>query len=273
MKRAKGIIFLCLLLTLIFASTAYAGSVVDRIVQKGELVVGMSGDQPPLNVKASDGKIIGLDVEIAKVMARAMSVKLKIENIPFPELLPALQAGKVDMIISNMTILPERNMKVAFVGPYYISGKGVLTHIEKVTSLQNTDGLNQPKFTIAALKDSTSQKFVESFAPKAKHVFTKSLDESLNLLLSKKVDAVISDHPFCVVSAIRYRDKGLVAGETPFNYEPIGIALSADDYLMVNMVENILDSLKGSGYLKKLKNYWFKDPSWLKRLPSAKESL
>ena len=60
---------------------------------------------------------------------------------------PALEAGKVDMVISGMTITPARNRKVAFVGPYYVSGKGILALEKRYAELQDANGLNAPEVT------------------------------------------------------------------------------------------------------------------------------
>jgi polar amino acid transport system substrate-binding protein len=86
-------------------------------------VVGTSGAQPPLTATSKKGEIIGLDVDIARAIAAAMGVKLKLVPMPFAELLPALEAGKVDMILSGMTITGERNRKAAFLGPYLVTGQ------------------------------------------------------------------------------------------------------------------------------------------------------
>jgi polar amino acid transport system substrate-binding protein len=241
--------------------------VLERILGRGELVVGTSGEQPPLTVKTKEGKIIGLDADIARYMANSMGVKVRFVAIPFPELLPALEAGKVDMILSGMTITPKRNLKVAFVGPYYISGKGLLTKIQTVASLKDASSINNPDFTLAALKDSTSQLFVEKLIPRAKLMITRSLDESVNLVIEGKVDALIADYPVCAASAFRHRGKGLAAGEVRFTHEPLGIALPANDPLLVNLVDNFLKTLKSTGVLAKLEDRWFKDGSWVQKLP------
>src|SRR5215467_11178108 len=100
-----------------------SGSTLSRIQQRGELVVGTAASMPPLNMTTKTGAIIGFEVDMARAMADAMNVKLRLAPMPFAELLPALNAGSVDMVISGMTMTPQRNMTVAFVGPYYISGK------------------------------------------------------------------------------------------------------------------------------------------------------
>ncbi len=133
--------------------------VLDRIMKKGELVVGTSGSMPPFNMTTKDGDIIGLEIDLANDMAAGMGVKLRLETMLFAELLPALEAGKVDMILSGMTITSERNLKVAFVGPYFVTGKAFLTKIKSIASAQKASELNSPDTKLTALQGSTSQLF------------------------------------------------------------------------------------------------------------------
>ena len=267
MKKSWAIVVSVLALTLAFHGTAVAGTLLDRIQKKGELVVGMSGDQPPLNATARDGKIIGLEADISSRMASAMGVKLRVANMPFSELLPALSDGKVDMILSGMTMTPARNLKVAFVGPYYVTGKAFLTKKETIASLKNADGIDTPEYVVAALKGSTSQAYVENVLPHARLIPTKNYDEALEMVLRDKAHVMVADYHFCVVSAVRFREKGLTTVTAPFTFEPIGVAMPDGDPLLVNWVQNFLATLNGSGDLKKMTERWFNDASWLKELP------
>ena len=274
MKKTRGVMFLLLALALFSACAQMTGTgvsepiapVLHRIMQRGELVVGTAGSMPPLNMTTKEGEIIGFEADLARYMASAMDVKLRFETMLFSELLPALEAGKVDMILSGMTITPKRNLKVAFVGPYYISGKAFLTKKKTIASVKSASEINSPGTTLAALKSSTSQFFVEDFIPKAKLVTTKDYDEAVDLVLQGKVDALVADYPICVVSVLRYPGKGLISLMTPLTYEPIGIAMPANDPHLVNWVENFLNAVKGSGGLDELRGRWFKDHSWLKKL-------
>jgi len=267
MRKMWAVVLSVFALTLAFNGTGAAGPVLDRIQKKGELVVGTSGDQPPLNATTRDGKIIGLEVDISTLMASAMGVKLKLVSIPFAELLPALSEGKIDMILSGMTMTGKRNMKVAFVGPYYVTGKAFLTKDKTIASLKHADGIDKPEYTVVALKGSTSQQYVEKVLPLAKLVPTKDYDEALDMVLQDKAQVMVSDYHFCAVSAFRYKEKGLVTVAAPFTYEPIGVAMQDGDPLMVNWVQNFLVTLHDSGELKNMAERWFNDASWLKDLP------
>jgi len=275
MQKIRVILALILVLALFPACTNPTDTtakvsptpVLERIMKKGELVVGTAGSMPPLNMTTKDGKIIGLEADLAGYIADAMDVKLKLQAMSFSELLPALESGKVDMILSGMTITPRRNLKVAFVGPYFVTGKAFLTKVKRIASAKKASEVNSPDTTLTALQGSTSQLFVEKAIPKARLVTTKNYDEAVNLVIEEKVDAMIADYPICMLSVFRYPDKGLLSLFTPITYEPIGIALPANDPLLVNWLENFLNSFKDSGQLEALRAQWFKHGSWLHKLP------
>lgn len=266
MKKPVLAVGLLLIMVLVMAVGAAAGPVMDRIVGRGELIVGTSGAQPPLTALSKTGEMIGLDTDIARAMAGALEVKVTFKILPFAELLPALEAGQVDMVLSSMTITPARNRKVVFVGPYFVSGKGILTLSDRFAALQQATGLNAPEVSIAALKDSTSQQYAETLIPKAKLILTASYDEAIDLLLNKKVDVVVADYPFCALTAYRHQGKGLLAGQAPLTFEPLGIAM-LEDTLLANWVHNFLMLLQGSGQLKEMHQKWMTGGKWVDELP------
>lgn len=266
MKKTFVLVTLFAALSLMFVMVAFAGPVMDRIIKKGELAVGTSGAQPPMTATTQKGKLIGLDVDIAKAMADALGVKVKFVSIPFAKLLPALEENRVDMILSGMTMTPKRNQNAAFVGPYYVSGKGILAVAEKYTALQQAKGLDTPEVTLATLKNSTSQKFAETIISKAKLILTDSYEEAIDLLLKGKIDVVVADYYFCALTAYRYQDKGLIAGKSPLTFEPLGIAMN-EDTLLINWVQNFMNILQGSGQLKEMGEKWLDGGSWIDELP------
>lgn len=274
-KACIGVFFLFLLAVLSGCAHNLMGKaissnesqVLDRILQKGELVVGTAGSMPPFNMTTKNGEIIGLDADIAKYVAAGMGVKLRLEAMPFANLLPALETGELDMVISGMTITPQRNLKFGFVGPYFISGKAFLTKEEKVASVHEVSELNSRDITLAALNGSTSQFFAEEAIPKARLIKTSSYDQAIDMVIQNKVDALIADYPVCIVSTLRHPDKGLLSILTLLTYEPLGIALPRSDPHLINWMDNFLNNMEESGTLDELKSTWFDDDSWLKKLP------
>jgi len=243
-----------------------ASPVLDRIVSRGELKVGMSGDMPPLNMATKEGKIIGLDADLAALVADAMGVKLNVQKMTFAGLLPALESGSIDMIISNMTMTPGRNLKVAFVGPYFTSGKGFLTKNSTLTQAKNFEDINNPNFTFVALKASTSEAVTRAGAPQAKLLTVATENEGVQMVIDGKADGMIADYPICVVAAYRNQGSGLVPVVAPITYEPIGIAVPKGDPLLVNWLDNFIRGIEKAGYMKDLGEKWFAKPTWLDQL-------
>ncbi len=267
MKKTSAFVILTIALVLfIFLSVAAAGPALDRITKRGKLVVGLTGQQPPMNATTKKGELIGLDVDLAKAMASAMGVELAFDTMAFADLLPALISGKVDIVVSGMTATAARNKKVAFVGPYYVSGKGLLAKADRYAALKSGEGLNAPTVTVAALKYSTSLTFAETLMPEAQLIPTDSYDEAVDLILEGKVDVLVADYPFCALTSFRHADKGLAAGQSPLTFEPLGIALP-EDTLLINWMQNFLVMLEGSGELKKMHQKWMNGGAWVNELP------
>ncbi|MBC2712394.1 MAG: transporter substrate-binding domain-containing protein [Desulfosarcina sp.] len=264
---------LLLLLVLVFATACAhtnSGTMtspnLDRITQSGVLRVGTAANMPPLNMLDKSGVPMGLDVDLARYMASAMGVELSLVIKPFPDLLPALEAGEVDMVISGMTITPERNMKVAFAGPYHISGKALLTRFKSLVTSEDTSKLNSEAFAYTALESSTSATLVETLMPKARLVTAKNYEDAVDMVLTNKVDALVADYHVCILSLLRHPDEGLVSLITPFTYEPLGIAMPAGDAHLMNWTTNFLNTMRESDELIKMKVKWIEDPSWLLNL-------
>jgi polar amino acid transport system substrate-binding protein len=263
----KSVLALCAALILIGPVYARGESpILERIAKSGTLRVAMSAGQPPYNMRTSDEAIIGMDVDLAGLLARALDVDLKIETMLFTDLLDALEKGEVDLVISGMTSTLRRNMRAAFVGPYHVTGKSILARSETIAALKS-EGLNRGNLKIAALAGSTSEAFVKRNASNADLRATKTYDKAIDLLLANKVDLFVADVSIVKLSMFRWPDAGLVASSQPLTLEPISIAVAPNDPLFLNLVENYLETLQVSGALKKLEKKWFENGAWVSRLP------
>jgi len=268
----KTAILTTLVLTLVIGSplAAIAGSdapVATRIIESGKLRVGMTGTQPPYTVVSKTGEIIGYEVDIANLLAGAMQVDLEIVQKPFAELLPALKKGEVDVVMSGMTMTPRRNLEVAFVGPYQVSGKSMLTKSDSISSIVNADELDQSKARIVALKDSTSQDFVKRVWPDAQFTAVEDYEAGVAKLIDGTADALVADYPICALSILQHPEADLVTLDRPLTLEPIGIAIPPGDAVFLNMVENSLGALSLIGVLDALEEKWFDNGGWLINLP------
>jgi len=247
---------------------SFAGDALQRVIDFQVLKVGMSGNQPPMNMTNREGGLIGFDVDLAKALAMAMNVKLEIKPIPFGDLMKALQEDKVDMVVSNMSITPERTELVSFVGPYMMSGMSILTKKNsELGTITSAEQFNRPGLKLLALSNSTHANFVKTIAPEATLIEYGSYDEGVALLIEGKADAMVADMTQCILAVLRFPEAGLATLEKPLTVEPVGIAVSKDDAQFFNLVDNYLRAYEKSGVLTQLRKKWFEDDSWIAVLP------
>ena len=251
------------LLILAVGSTAAVAAdgtpVMTRIQKNGELVLGTSANMNPMTFKQSDGTLAGLDIDLARLMANAMEVKLVTRVMPFKDLIPALRSGEVDVVLSNMTINPARNMNVAFIGPYLTSGKCVVTKEVTLAKAEEVKDLNAKDVSFAVLKDSTSEKFVRTLMPNVIVKTVLNSQDGAEMVASDKVNGMLTDLPVCLATIKNNPDAGFVTVVSLLTYEPIGVAVSGDDPLFINWTENFLERVTETAMLDVLAVKWFGD--------------
>lgn len=249
-----------------FSFSLLAQSRLTAMKAAGELRIGITSTQPPYAMLAKDSTIIGFEVSIAQKLADKMGLKLKTIQFNFADLIPALKDGKIDLIMSGMTMTAERNMEIAFVGPYHIAGMSILTFAQVYADAESPEDLNKGSVKVVTLKGSTSEAFVKENMPNAKLTTTDDYDEAIQLVNKEKVGLLLAGNAIIRYTMLRNPDSGYVSLEEAFNYEPIGIGLMPNDYLLVNLLQNLIDEMKENGELEELENYWFWDDQWISEI-------
>ena len=160
-------------------------------------------------------------------------------------------------------IAARRNLEAAFVGPYQVSGKSILTKSSTIAAIAEAEELDQSKARLVALKDSTSQQFAKTAWPEAQFTAVDDYDAGVKMVLDGTADALIADFPICALSILRNPGAGLVTLDRPLTIEPIGAAIPAGDTVLLNMVENYMGALEMIGVLELLEEQWFDNGGWL----------
>jgi len=269
--RIQLTVALCALSLLVTSCALFGGAsspVVDRIRRTNELRIGIAGDYPPLNAKTTSGGFIGLDADLARALAMMLDVKLEIVELPFKKLLDAVRDHEIDAAISGITMTPQRNMKVMFAGPYFVSTKAILGRGDKMEGITSVADLDSKVDTVVALKGGTSQTLAELVLKKPKLVLVNSTEDGVMMLRKGTADAMVVDSPVATFALLRFPSANLAMLEIPDSEDPVGIALSVDDPVFLNLVQNYLANLEEIDILPKLREHWFEgESSWIKYLP------
>ncbi|WP_111638758.1 transporter substrate-binding domain-containing protein [Marinomonas shanghaiensis] len=237
-------------------------STLNEILNRGELQVCAEAGYMPFDMRDKSGNIVGFDVDIAKSMAKAMGVKIDIRNTAWDGIIPALLTAKCDIIISGMTITPERNLKVNFTDPYIVVGQTILLSPKLEGKVKSYRDLNDAKYTVATKLGATSDYAVKRYMSKAKLNLFETESEAALEVVNGNADAFVYDLPYNAIYAAQSKGKVLHLDES-FTFEPLGFAIRKGDPDFMNFLNNYLAQIKGDGTYDKIYQKWFEGDAWL----------
>lgn len=259
---------LCLL-SLCLSATALAAdhelakkSSINEILARGELRVGFDAGYMPFEMTDKSGNYIGFDIDLGRELAKAMGVKFVPVNTDFDGIIPALLTGKIDIIISGMTITQERNLKIGFTDPYIIVGQTILLNKKLEGKITSWEQLNDPQYNIVARQGTSSEEASKRYLPKAGlKTFEKEADGAMEVA-NDRGDAWVYDLPFNVVFYAEQGQDRVVHLDQPFTYEPLGIGIKQGDPDFMNFLNNFLRQIKADGRYDRMYDKWIKSTDW-----------
>ncbi len=261
----KRILPLILAIVGLALSQVNAGEI-ERIMNKGELRVSLNKGYPPFCI-IENNKIQGLDVDLAKLIADYLGVKVKFIMPPlYKEQIPKLLAGESDIIIAAMTRTVERGLKVAFTDPYFEVSQAALVDRDMVPAQTNSYfGLvDIPGIRIGVKADTTIERFArELFSADAIKTYPDH-PQAVDALLKGQVDATVHDSPFVQIWARTHpnltgRIKPLLA---PVTKEYYGFAIRKGDPEFLAWLNLFITQIKSDGTLDLLKHRYFVEMRW-----------
>ncbi|MCX8058074.1 MAG: transporter substrate-binding domain-containing protein [Spirochaetes bacterium] len=158
---------------------------------KDTLIVGMELSYPPFEMTDENGNPTGISVDLANEFGKYIKKKIKIQNIPFDGLIPSLQTGKIDLIISSMTITEERAKVVDFSIPYSKAYLAILAN--KNSNINSIEDLNKKGKVVAVKKGTTGHLYAQKYLTNATiNVFDKESSAVIEVVQGK-ADGFIYD--------------------------------------------------------------------------------
>jgi len=261
-------IFINVLFLVFFTQTVKASNTAfERINNSGMLIVGMSGEQPPFNFVSNAQTVIGYDMDLADALSKSLGVKVRIELMPFSQLMDALKQNNIDVIISGFAFSEARNKALTFIGPYALSGKSLVITKKRLKEIQASTGLNHESVHLMALQNSTSKTLAEKRLSKAKLTPIKHYEDAILALRARDADALVADLAICELAVIRDSLQELTTLQKPLAIEEINMAINNNEPLLGTRLSEELQRLNDDGTLKALHKKWFNDPGWLALLP------
>jgi polar amino acid transport system substrate-binding protein len=238
-------------------------SVIEQIVQRGTLRVGMD-IFVPWAMKNKKGELVGFEIDVARRLAKDMGVKVEFVPTRWSGIIPALLAGKFDLIIGGMSVTPKRNLKINFSQPYYFTSQGMLVNREKTKGFTEQD-YNSPKVAIAARLGSTAALVAKKNFPRARLRLFDDEPSAVQEVRNGRVHAMIGSQPLPAHMADEAPDQ-LAVLDRQFMREPIAIGLRKGDVDALNFLNNWIRVTREKGWFAEQYHYWFETTAWKKDL-------
>ncbi|HDB4953338.1 TPA: ABC transporter permease subunit [Staphylococcus aureus] len=224
----------------------------EKIKERGELRVGLSADYAPMEFEHTvNGKTeyAGVDIDLAKKIAKDNNLKLKIVNMSFDSLLGALKTGKIDIIISGMTSTPERKKQVDFSDSYMMTKNIMLVKKDKVNEYKDIKDFNNKK--VGAQKGTEQEKIAQTEIENASITSLSRLPDVILTLKSGKVEGAVVEKP--VAEAYLKQNPKLGISNVKFNEEEKDtvIAVPKDSPKLLSQINKTIKEVKDKGLIDK----------------------
>lgn len=199
---------------------------------------------------------VGFDMDLIREIGKRAGMQVRIINMGFDGLIPALLTGTIDLAVSGITITEERKKRVEFCEPYYQAGQGLLVRQADKDKYNSVDDLKGK--TIAVQIGTTGAEVARGIEGVTVKAFNTSPEAFMDLKL-KGVDAAISDRPVIGYFLVKNprAAKGLVQRNVAFDSEFFGFAAKKGNTELVDKINAQLKAMREDGTYQKIYAKWF----------------
>ncbi|ATB70622.1 polar amino acid-binding periplasmic protein [Sulfurospirillum diekertiae] len=210
------------------------------------LIVGMELQYPPFEMSDKDGTPSGVSVDLAKALGKYLGREVTIENIAWDGLIPSLKTGKIDLIISSMTITDERQKTIDFSIPYAQSNLAILTN--KTSGVKSIEDLNQKGKKIAVKKGTTGHLYANQYLKNAELLVFDKENAAVLEVIQGKADGFLYDQLTIYKNWANHKET-TVALLKPFQEKPEywGVAIKKGNDALKEQVNAFIKQAKNDG--------------------------
>ena len=229
----------------------------QETTQEEAIKIGMELKYPPFETKDANGNPDGASVVLANALGEYLGREIEIVDTPYASLVPALEQGNIDLIISSMTITPAREEVVDFSDPYTTSQLMMLVYVD--SKVMSPADLNDPEVIIASKTGTIGAIWAEANAPLAQ---IKNIDEEASAVLEVaqgKADVFIYDPISIIRHHENYPDTTRAVLEPLPNTKGWGIAMRKGEDELKAQINEFIAKAKTDGTYDQIRETYLKD--------------
>lgn len=242
----------------------------ENINKRGVLRVGMSSFVP-WAMRDKQGELIGFEIDVATRLAKDSGWKVQFVPTAWDGIIPALLADKSDVIISGMSINPERAKSVLFTAPYAFSGVQVAASKITKGEIKTISDLNSRRVKIAVRRGTYTVQVVREFFPKAKLLQFDDDVQALQEVLNGNADAIIAATPLPEHESLKHPKLLYLPFKDALSKgrEAFAVRLGEDDKKA--FFDAWIDKRIKDGWLQARYDFWFSTIGWQNQLTNAQK--
>jgi len=233
-----------------------------RVPTEGDVLkVGVSATREPMSFVDAEGRVTGHDGELARLFAERLNRPIEFVNSRWDALIPALESGKVDVIVTGMSYTDERAKRIDFTDTYYtnrlvlLARNGTAANSTSGKQLSETDQLANE--SIAILQGSAFDVFAQKVYPDADLQFYNTIADMLAAVEKGKATAGFSDFDL-LRQALKANPQLAILGDPIFTSQ-VAAAFSKENERHRDLFNEFLASLRADGTLADMEQRWFID--------------
>jgi len=230
---------------------------VTEIIQRGKVKIGVLIGAPPYGSVDAQGNAVGYDADVTALIGKYLGVPVEVVQLPPPARIPALEAGKVDFLVSTLAPTPERAKTVMFTMPYSAFQVGI--YAKKGQAIKDWADLKNKK--VGVIRGSSLE--IE-FTKRQKELnlnilFFEDDSTTMQALFSDQVDAV-AEPDAQANAAIKARNQTDSEVKFVFGIQPNSIAVRKDAWDLHQWLNNTIYFMKNQGELDTISRKWIGGP-------------
>lgn len=229
----------------------------EQIKKNKKLVVATSPDYPPFEFMVSENgksKIVGADIDLAQNIADKLGVELELKAMDFDALVPALQAGKVDMVITGMTPNEKRKKAVDFSDIYFKGENAVIVNAKDAGKFTSEDQLKKAKLGVQ--KGSTQETYVKDNLKVTNYKALVAVPDLIADMKNGNIDAVVLNSKVAGINVTKYDGIKVVENlklTSGGDEEAMAVAIKKGDNAdLIKLTNEVIKGLQDSGEYDKI---------------------
>ncbi|QKJ87551.1 Cystine ABC transporter substrate-binding protein [Paramixta manurensis] len=231
-----------------------AENLLNKVKQRGSLLVGLEGTYPPFSFQDENGKLTGFEVEFANALAQRIGVKASLKPTKWDGMLASLDSKRIDVVINQVTISDERKQKYDFSTPYTISGIQALVRKDHEGSINKPADLAGKKVGVGL-----GSNYEQWLRENVKGVDIRTYDDDPTKyqdLRSGRLDAILVDR-LAALDLVKKTGNTMAVAGPAFSRQEAGVALRKGNQDLLDAINKAIADMQKDGTLTKLSQKWF----------------